>query len=193
MKMREVLKAIEPPKPKPPAQDSEEVEEESTYLGATRTAPYQPKRTLEEHRARETQAEEQTDEVVQGEVVEEEAKVKELVSDVIEGRRGPEDLGEYVRTGDTDVEDVGVFVHFSDEERSLLDTFQSGGGIVVNMHDPGPHRNLVAWLKATDQLTKADRSTKWGNPFIIPDDGDRETVVRKYGEIYLPYKTGLLE
>jgi Domain of unknown function (DUF4326)/Protein of unknown function (DUF3102) len=82
---------------------------------------------------------------------------------------------------------------FSSEERALFDTFREGKGIVVNMHENGPHKNLLAWLKDTDQLLKADRSSKWGNPFEMPDDGDRETVVRLHKEHYLPHKRKLLD
>ena len=84
------------------------------------------------------------------------------------------------------------FDHFSSEERALLDTFRTGEGIVVNMHKNGPHGNLVAWLRAPDQLTRADRETMWGNPFKTPDDGDPETVVCNFEEHYLPYKPSLL-
>jgi hypothetical protein len=34
------------------------------------------------------------------------------------------------------------------------------------------------WGKPGD--IKADRTTKWGNPFLIGKDGDRETVCNKY-------------
>jgi ParB-like chromosome segregation protein Spo0J len=148
-----------------------EKEEESTYEGVTRTARYQPRRNLEEHRALETQ-EEETD-VVDEEIVEvedEEDQEEETVED--------EEM---------------VFDHFSPEERALLDTFRSGEGIVVNMHENGPHKNLVSWLKATNQLTRADRRTEWGNQFVEGDDGDRETVVRKFEKYYLPNKTALLD
>lgn len=37
---------------------------------------------------------------------------------------------------------------------------------------------------------KIDRHTIWGNPFILPDDGDRETVIENY-EDYLTKKPSL--
>ena len=80
---------------------------------------------------------------------------------------------------------------FSSAERELLETFQSGKDIVVNMHDPGPHVNLRMWLELTNQLTRADRKTEWGNPFIEGVDGDRKAVVRLFEEHYLPFKLGL--
>jgi hypothetical protein len=176
--MREVLKALapsKPPKPESPAKEDQDTKNESTYAGVTRAARYQPKRTLEKQSEAEDQVadttaeEEEPDEVVDGEVVEEETPDPE----VEERAEGYE------------------FLRFSDEERELLDTFRSGKGIVVNMHCPGPHQNLVAWLKKTDQLTRADRATGWGNPFIEHEDGDRETVARKFRQFYLPHKDGL--
>jgi hypothetical protein len=84
------------------------------------------------------------------------------------------------------------FSAWSSAERELLDAFRAGESIVVNMYDPGPHTKLVPWLKATNQLVKADRFKKWGNPFIMPYDGDRDTVVRNFEEHYLPNKPSLL-
>ena len=86
---------------------------------------------------------------------------------------------------------VQPFASWSDEEHELLDAFRAGESIVVNMRDPGPHKNLVSWLVDTNQLTRADRKTEWGNPFVEGEDGDRETVVRLYEEHYLPYKRRL--
>jgi hypothetical protein len=86
-----------------------------------------------------------------------------------------------------------TFDDWSDEERALLDAFRAGESVVVNMHKNGPHRNLVPWLRATDQLTVADRTTEWGNVFVEGEDGDRETVVRNFEEHYLRHKPSLLK
>jgi Protein of unknown function (DUF3102) len=69
LSMREVLKALEPPKPKPPTQE-QETNEESTSSGVTRTARYQPKRTLEQQRRAENE------QALEGEVIEEEEVVE---------------------------------------------------------------------------------------------------------------------
>ena len=82
---------------------------------------------------------------------------------------------------------------WSEDELRLLDELRAGRTIVVNMRVRGPHANLVAWLKDTDQLVKVDRSTEWGNPFRVPDDGDNETVVWKFEEYYLPHEPMLQE
>ena len=37
----------------------------------------------------------------------------------------------------------------------------------------------------------ADRRGPWGNPFIIPDDGDRNEVIGKFEKYYWPHKAKL--
>jgi hypothetical protein len=195
--MREVLKALAPPKPKPSSNEAQENEEEGTHAGVTRSARYQPIRIRSE--AQQRQDEEESDvadseATVESEVDEwladRQAEVAEEDDDAVEGEVVEEE------TPVPEVEeraDDHEFLRFSDEERELLDIFRGGKGIVVNIHRPGPHQNLVAWLKKTNQLTRADRATPWGNPFIEHEDGDRETVIRKFRQFYLAYKNGLLE
>src|SRR5215472_2865329 len=52
---------------------------------------------------------------------------------------------------------------------------------------------LIAWAEANDRLLCIDRKTAWGNPFKMPDDGDRAEVVAKFTRFYLPNKIGLLK
>jgi hypothetical protein len=51
---------------------------------------------------------------------------------------------------------------------------------------------LIAWAEANDRFVKIDRTTDWGNPFEMPDDGEREEVVAKFTKFYLPHKNKLL-
>lgn len=39
---------------------------------------------------------------------------------------------------------------------------------------------VVHIKKATEAFIRIDRTTKWGNPFIIGRDGDRTTVIAKH-------------
>ncbi|MAO25574.1 MAG: hypothetical protein CMJ25_32955 [Phycisphaerae bacterium] len=50
---------------------------------------------------------------------------------------------------------------------------------------------LLCWAEAEGLDEKITRSTDWGNPFVIGEDGDRETVISKYSK-YLEMKDGLL-
>jgi len=106
--------------------------------------------------------------------------------------RGASDHGA-VHSLPQDLSEEMTFDDWSDEERALLDAFRGGESIVVNLHKNGPHGNLAPWLKDKGLLTEADRKTEWGNPFILDEDGDRDTVVRNFEEHFLPYKPSLLK
>jgi ParB family chromosome partitioning protein len=79
---------------------------------------------------------------------------------------------------------------WSDEERSLLEELRAGQTIVVSFREH--HANLARWAQADGRLVPVDRRTEWGNPFELPYDGNRETVIRNYAEHYLPNKPSLL-
>jgi Domain of unknown function (DUF4326) len=67
--------------------------------------------------------------------------------------------------------------------------------VVASMREIDGRRRddaLLAWAEAENRLVRIDRQTEWGNPFEMPDDGDREEVVGKYSKFYLPHKNGLL-
>lgn len=49
-------------------------------------------------------------------------------------------------------------------------------------------RYLVDWAVSVDRYERIDRRTDWGNPFVLPEDGSRDEVVRNYRDVYLPYK-----
>lgn len=63
--------------------------------------------------------------------------------------------------------------------------------VVANMHR-GRDQALIAWARDTHHFVRIDRKSEWGNPFLVPDDGDHEEVVGKFATRYLPHKTALL-
>ncbi len=79
---------------------------------------------------------------------------------------------------------------WSEEERSLLKELRAGHTIVVSFREH--HANIVRWAQADGRLISIDRRTEWGNPFELPYDGDRETVICNYADHYLPHKPSLL-
>lgn len=83
-----------------------------------------------------------------------------------------------------------IFATWSDEERSLLKQLRDGETVVLTLR--GPHDNLGKWAEDAGLYVRIDRKGPWGNPFELPGDGDRETVIRNYEEHYLPYKPSLL-
>lgn len=79
---------------------------------------------------------------------------------------------------------------WSAEEEGLR--AQLGGGATVVVSLRSHHANLVRWAESRGLLVRIDRRSDWGNPFEMPTDGDRDTVIANYAEHYLPHKPGLL-
>ena len=53
-------------------------------------------------------------------------------------------------------------------------------------------RALLDWADANDRLVRIDRQSEWGNPFVLDEDGDRETVIDSY-RWYLERKPSLTQ
>lgn len=83
-----------------------------------------------------------------------------------------------------------IFATWSDAERDLLDALRAGNTVVVTLR--GAHDNLIRWADSAGLYTRVDRKTAWGNPFEMPGDGDRDTVIANYAAHYLPHKPSLL-
>jgi transcriptional regulator with XRE-family HTH domain len=84
-----------------------------------------------------------------------------------------------------------IFATWSNDERGLLERLRSGETIVVSMRG-NAHTNLIAWADAAGLYVRIDRKSEWGNPFELPGDGDRDTVIGNYETHYLPYKPSLV-
>lgn len=80
---------------------------------------------------------------------------------------------------------------WSAEENALLYQLRRGETVVVTMR--GRHDNLIRWAESEGKYVRIDRRTEWGNPFEMPADGDRDTVIAAYADHYLPFKPSLLE
>lgn len=80
---------------------------------------------------------------------------------------------------------------WTDDELALKEQLEDGDTIVVTLRD-GIHDNLIAWATDNDRYIRIDRRTEWGNPFELPADGDRDTVIRNYSDHYLPHKPSLI-
>ena len=65
----------------------------------------------------------------------------------------------------------------TDEERSLLERHRTGATVVVNL---SRHKGLIEWAKSAGVFVRVDRRSRWGNPFLIPRDGDRDQVIAAY-------------
>lgn len=84
---------------------------------------------------------------------------------------------------------------WTDSQMKRRKILEGGGVALANMHkgDDGlPVDNaLLCWAEAEGLDVKITRGGDWGNPFVIGEDGDRETVIAKYRK-YLDMKDGLL-
>lgn len=79
---------------------------------------------------------------------------------------------------------------WSDAERDLVKRLRDGETVVLSLR--GAHANLIRWAEFHGLYVRIDRRSEWGNPFEMPGDGDRNTVIRNYAEHYLPHKPSLL-
>ncbi len=75
------------------------------------------------------------------------------------------------------------------EELLLKGKMDAGETVVVNQKR---HKSLIAWAQSERRYIRIDRNTKWGNPFLLGPDGDRDEVCELYGQQYLPHKRSLL-
>jgi transposase-like protein len=109
-------------------------------------------------------------------------QLNDLIAEVL-----PDLPPECVAAADTVREEL-VFGQWSDEERELLKRHRAGETVVVNQHR---HKDLIGWASNAGVYERIDRNSKWGNPFVLNDDGDRATVIASYADHYLPHKPSL--
>jgi len=76
-----------------------------------------------------------------------------------------------------------------DDETNLRKRLDAGETIVVNLDR---QHHIVGYARSRGLLTVVDRSSPWGNPFMLNDDGDRDACCDKYRDHYLPHKTRLM-
>lgn len=75
-------------------------------------------------------------------------------------------------------------------EESLKRDLDSGKTIVVNVDH---QHHITNYAREKSLLVMVDRSSKFGNVFILGDDGKRDEVIEKYGKHYLANKTKLMK
>jgi len=80
---------------------------------------------------------------------------------------------------------------WTSDQLARRQSVETGQCVIANMHE-NTDEALVAWAESNDCFVRIDRRSDWGNPFEMPDDGERAEVVAKFTKFYLPYKDGLL-
>lgn len=81
-----------------------------------------------------------------------------------------------------------VDAEWTERDRELRKWAENGETVVVNMKTDA---RVIAWAERERRYVRIDRMTAWGNPFVMGEDGDRETVIRHYMDHYLPFKPSL--
>lgn len=71
-------------------------------------------------------------------------------------------------------------------EEGVQADIRHGRSVALNMRGP-----LWLWAESVGLAVRIDRRSDWGNPFILPDDGDRDAVCDAYANAYWPHKTSL--
>lgn len=76
------------------------------------------------------------------------------------------------------------------DERDRQAQVQDGLTVVANA---ATDKNLICWAEREGLAVRIDRSTRYGNPFVLNEDGDRDEVCDAYEQHYLPHKPSITE
>lgn len=80
---------------------------------------------------------------------------------------------------------------WSEDELARRERLAAEQTVCVSMRR-GVHPHLIGWATDRGLFVRIDRRSKWGNPFVLGRDGDRDTVIRRYAAEHLPYRPALL-
>jgi hypothetical protein len=76
------------------------------------------------------------------------------------------------------------------DERDRQVQVQDGLTVVANA---AADKNLICWAEREGLAVRIDRSTRYGNPFVLNEDGDRDEVCDSYERHYLVRKPSITE
>jgi len=76
------------------------------------------------------------------------------------------------------------------DERDRQAEVERGLTVVANA---SADKNLIAWAERERLAVRIDRSTRYGNPFVLDEDGDREEVCDAYERHYMPHKPSITD
>lgn len=74
------------------------------------------------------------------------------------------------------------------DERERQSLCKGGQSVVANA---SKDQNLIKWAEGEGKAVRIDRGTKYGNPFLLDADGDRDQVCDCYEKHYLPHKPSI--
>jgi hypothetical protein len=112
------------------------------------------------------------------------AKIKEAAPEIAEkvkaGKMTMQDAARAVRAIPTEP-------WLEDEQKRKMQV-ENGEGVIANT---SRDKNLIQWAERQGLMVRIDRSTEYGNPFILGDDGTRDEVCDAYAKYYLPHKPSI--
>lgn len=76
------------------------------------------------------------------------------------------------------------------DERTRQSLIGRGVAVVANAERD---KNLIAWAEREGLAVRIDRGTRFGNPFVLGEDGDRNEVCDNYRDQYLPCKPSIIK
>jgi ParB-like chromosome segregation protein Spo0J len=76
---------------------------------------------------------------------------------------------------------------WTESEKERRAAVERGETVVANKKTD---RQLIRWASEKGHFLPIDRGTQWGNPFVVGEDGDRDTVCESF-EVYFNLKLSL--
>jgi hypothetical protein len=76
------------------------------------------------------------------------------------------------------------------DERDRQSQVNDGITVVANA---AADKNLICWAERQGIAVRIDRGTRYGNPFILDDDGDRDEVCDAYERHYITRKPSITD
>lgn len=116
------------------------------------------------------------------------------VSDAKKVKQEAPDVFERLKAGKITLQDAKREVakkptdDWRQDERARQADVQSGLTVVANA---SADKNLIAWAEREMLAVRIDRGTRFGNPFVLDEDGDRDEVCDAYEKHYLPRKPSI--
>lgn len=77
---------------------------------------------------------------------------------------------------------------WTERDKELKAALEAGRTVVLNASSDA---RVIGWAQPKGLVVYVDRTSPWGNPFVLNADGDRDQVCDAYAEHYLPHKPSL--
>jgi len=77
---------------------------------------------------------------------------------------------------------------WTERDKELKAALEAGRTVVLNASSDA---RVIGWAQPKGLVVYVDRTSPWGNPFVLNADGDRDGVCDAYAEHYLPHKPSL--